>query len=152
MIEISTLIIATFYFMWNCCSQECYTKTKINLLYASFIVQFTVSMRGFKVQQAPPAANICANSKIMYWVDCCNFDAWNDPSPPPTPPLMSNHASKFWRAWLPLWNAPSSRKSNTHFLKKHNILFPTLNKNTFEYWNMNIQSQNLKIKGDLGVF
>ena len=45
------------------------------------------------------------------------------------------------------------QKSNTHFLKKQKILFPILkNENTFECWNMNIQLQNLKIKGDLGVF
>ena len=44
------------------------------------------------------------------------------------------------------------KKGKTHFLKKRKILFPTLEKNTFGYWNMNTQLQNLKIEGELGVF
>ena len=46
-----------------------------------------------------------------------------------------------------------SQNSNTHFLKKRKILFPAFkNKNRFECWNLNIEMQNLKIKGDLGIF
>ena len=44
------------------------------------------------------------------------------------------------------------KKGKDSFLKKRKILFPTLEKNTFGYWNMNTQLQNLKIEGELGVF
>ena len=50
------------------------------------------------------------------------------------------------------WSVPSSEKEKTHFLKKRNILFPTLNENIFECRTMNLQSQNLKIKEELGFF
>ena len=47
--------------------------TKINVLFASFTLQFTASMLGFKVQLGPPTVNICgkakwpANSEIGYY-------------------------------------------------------------------------------------
>ena len=50
------------------------------------------------------------------------------------------------------YTVPSSKKANTYFLKKQNILFPIIKWNTFELWNMNIQLQNLKMEGELGLF
>ena len=98
-----------------------------------------------------------------------NLKYWPHPFLPspyhPLPPLLSPQkkfqvcqtsfyeqpASKFWELDSPL-KCNLIQKSNPHFLKKQKILFLTLNSNTFECWNMNIQLQNLKIKGDLGVF
>ena len=40
--------------------------TKITLLFVSFILQFTTSMLGFKVQLAPPTVNGRANSENGY--------------------------------------------------------------------------------------
>ena len=82
-------------------------------------------LKKFKIWQTPP----------LWATTPQNFGELDSspPFPPPSPP----------------WN----QKSNTHFLKKQNILFPAFkNKNTFECWNMNIEMQNLKIKGDLGIF
>ena len=67
------------------------------------------------------------------------------------PPFTSNPPQNFENLTPPL-KCNLIQKSNPHFLKKQKILFLTLNSNTFECWNMNIQLQNLKIKGDLGVF
>ena len=36
--------------------------TKINVLLASYILQFTATMLGFKVQLAPPMVNICGKA------------------------------------------------------------------------------------------
>ena len=70
--------------------------------------------------------------------------------------LWSNKFKVFSRVsrynLTPPWTVPSSKKGKTHFSKKQKILFPTSNKNTIECWNMNIQLQNLKVKGELGVF
>ena len=73
---------------------------------------------------------------------------------PPPPPFMSNPALKILENLNPpsSWNVPLSKKGQTHFLKKQKTLFLTLNINTSECWNMNIQFWNLKIKGELGVF
>ena len=46
--------------------------------------------------------------------------------------------SKFWRTWLPTL-LKCNLFQKTHFLKKQNILFPTLIKNTFGCSNINIQ-------------
>ena len=123
-------------------------------------------MRDFKVQLSPPAANIYGYQFYLSLMSSrVSAPPWNIDLTPfylahlktilnmsdHLPPFMSNQASKFWRTWLsPPLKCILVQKSNTHFLKKQKILFPALkNKNTFECWNMNMQLQNLKIKGDL---
>ena len=67
-------------------------------------------------------------------------------------PLFTSNPPQNFENLTPPLKCNLIQKSNPHFLKKQKILFLTLNSNTFECWNMNIQLQNLKIKGDLGVF
>ena len=142
MIEISTLIITAFYFKRNCCSQECWTTTKINLLFASFILQFTTSMRGFKVQLAPPVG-------ISFTFPQC------PPGYQPHPEILTSllfylaplkiiinlsephfyeqGSFKILENLTPPLKCTLVQKSNTHFLKKQKILFSTLkNLNIFE--------------------
>ena len=134
-------------------------------MFASLILQFTASMREFKVQLALPAANICGYLFIVS--SRVSTPPWNinltpfclaplktilnlsDPSfyEQPSLKILENFTPSPLKSTF-VW------KSSTHFLKKQKTLFPTLkNKNTFECWNMkNIQLQNLKIKEDLGAF
>ena len=62
-------------------------------------------------------------------------------------PFMSISPRNFGEPDSSPWNIPLSKKAKTHFLKKLKILFPIMKWKQFESWNMNIQFQNLKIKG-----
>ena len=42
------------------------------------------------------------------------------------------------------------KNKDSFFKGKKNIYFQQWNENTFESWNLNIQLQNLKVKGELG--
>ena len=129
------------------------------MLFASFIFQFTDFMREFKVQLAPPAENICEYQFYLSIVSSRVSDPpWNidltpfylaplkiilnlsDPPPPSFPFLWTTKPQNFGELDSPL-KSTLIQKSNTHFLKKQKILFPTLKiKNTFERWNINIYS------------
>ena len=90
-------------------------------------------------------------------VDLIPFYLAPSPSPPQKnskyvrPLIYEQSPLKFWIAWLspPLSNVTSSKKQR--FFQGTRFYFQQWN-NIFERWNMNIQLQNLKIKGELGFF
>ena len=104
MIQISTSKIVLFKSMWSCCRQEYQTATEINLLFLSFMLQFSVSMPGCKVQLAPPTENVygkhngSANSEIgcrlsfdlLFSMTIVSNSSWI------TPLLKLIHPVPFW--------------------------------------------------------